>query len=88
MRLPGAVLAFAYLLSGLVQLRLYFIIKFKLILEEFLEPFLEFHLFLRREFRDGGFDFLHGAHVDKSTLRFWRRQGSRNSAGTVGGDGH
>src|SRR5881396_2226507 len=80
LRLPGAVLAFAYLLSGLVQLSLEFIIEFKLILEEFLKPFLEFYLFLRREFRDGGFDFLHGAHVDKSTPRFRTRQGSRNYA--------
>src|SRR5437773_9315705 len=75
LRLPGAVLAFAYLLSGLVQLSLEFIIEFKLILEEFLKPFLEFYLFLRREFRDGGFDFLHGAHVYKSTPRFRTRQG-------------
>src|SRR6266536_780661 len=86
LRLPGAVLAFAYLLSGLVQLRLYFIIEFKLILEEFLKPFLEFYLFQWREFRDGGFDFLHGAHVDKSTLRFWTRQGSRNYAVTAGAE--
>ena len=88
LRMPRAVIAFAYLLSGLVQLRFDFIIKFKLILEEFLKPFLEFYLFLRREFRDGGFDFLHGAHVDKSTLRVRTRQGSRNCAVTVDGDGH
>ena len=87
-RLAGAVLAFAYLLPGLVQLGLDFVVEFKLILEEFLKPFLEFYLFLRREFRDGGFDFLHGAHVDKSTLRVRTRQGSRNCAVTVDGDGH
>src|SRR2546430_14822882 len=90
LRLPGAVVAFAYLLSGLVQLGLDFIMEFKLILEGALKPFPEFNLFLRGEFRDGGFDFLQGAHVDKSTLRFRTPQDSRNYAATVAlrRDGH